>query len=180
MSEQANLASSRMSIVAESSLRFLRSISSLSTYIYRSTITDSVSFSAPISPKLPSYQLISLFFPLNQLNTLRRYSQHRFSHLEGREARASAKFQQIHQDQKINLNSSKPLLSLPARSLQLVSSLYTLSPVFSNSAQLFISPSLPKLHQIPSHQFPQISRYSSLLPESDSSYPIVNALLIEG
>jgi len=154
-------------------------VSSISLYFYRSRTTKSVSFSAPISPKHPSYQLIPLLFSLIQLGTLRRYPQQITSQLEGREGRASVKFEQIHQDQKIDLIHSKPLPSPRPRSLQLVSFLYTLCPVFSNSAQLSTSPSLPKLHQIPSHRFPQISRYSSLLAESDSSYPIVNALLIE-
>ena len=153
---------------AELSLRLLRSVSSLPSYFYRFSPTNSVSFFPPIFLKLSSSQLHSLLFLLSQLDTIRRYSQQRISHLESEEARASGEFNQIHQDQKIDLNHSKSLPSPRPRSLWLVSFLYTLLPVFSNSAQLFISPSLPKLRQIPSHQFPQISRYSSLLPASDS------------
>lgn len=179
ISQQADLDSSLMSTVVESLLRSPHSVSSISVYFYRSITTKSNSFFPPISLKLSSSQLHSLLFLLSQLDTLRRHSQHRISHLESEETRASGKLNQIHQDQKINPKPSKPLLSPPPRSLQRVPFLYTLCPVFSNSAQLSTSPSLPKLHQVPSHQFPQISRYSSVLPESDSSYPIVNALLIE-
>ena len=164
---------------AELSLRLLRSVSSLPSYFHPSFTTKSKSFFPPTSSKLSSSQLIFLLFPFSHLGTLRGYSQQKISHLESEEARASSKFDQVHQDQKINSNQSKPLRSLPPRSLQLVSSPCILYLIFSNSAQLSISSSHPKLRQIGSHQFPQVSSYSSLLPESDSRYPIVDATSLE-
>lgn len=161
-----------MSTVAESPLCSLHPVSPRSVYLYRLIPANSVSFSFSTSHKHPFYQQNSLLFPLSQHDTLRRRSQRRISHLEEKEARASAKFEQIHQDQKTDLKHSKLILSPLPRSLQLVSSHCAPYQLFISSAQLFISPYPPKLRQHHSQQLPEYSSYSALLPEPDSSYPI--------
>ena len=164
-----------MSTVAAHPLRLLHLVLLLSSYLYRSITSKAASFSPPISPKLPSYRRISLLFPLYQLDTLGSYSQLRISHQESQEGSASGKLEQIHRDQKINSKPWKSRLSFPPRSLQRSSSHNIHLPLFITSTRLFISPSPPKLRQNHSHQLSHNSSSSSLLPESDSLYPIVNA-----
>lgn len=171
VSEQAKVDFSSMSTVAEPFTCLLHSISLLSLNYQPSITTKSAFFFPPISLKLPSQQLLSFTYPLSRLSTLRRYFQRRISHLEGKEGRASPDFEQIHQDQKINLKHLKSLSPSPPHSLQLVSFLYTLYSVFITSSRLFTSPHLSKLYQKHSLQLPQNSSYTSLLPRFRLSTP---------